>query len=193
MKRSPLSAYGVNDVSPYMPLRSVKYGCSSPIYSTPSSFLCTVDTVSSEFSIGTVYEASFLNPFGSMNEYIGMKMRTSSPFFARAGESEPNTSASPPDLEKGTASLETIRIFILKIIFQGRYKGKEKTPSRRFFWAFAGCFAMYRIVFLNTYAGKERWHGAGACILIIPSPVQGKMGLTEATYSVCIHPRCGLP
>ena len=51
-----------------------------------------------------------------MKEYIGMNMQTVSPFFASAGESEPKTSASPPDFEKGTASLENIRIFMFSII-----------------------------------------------------------------------------
>ena len=51
-----------------------------------------------------------------MNEYIGMNTRTSSPFFLSAGDNEPKTSASPPDFEKGTASLETIRIFMFSII-----------------------------------------------------------------------------
>ena len=67
-----------------------------------------------------------MNPDLSMKEYIGMNTLTSSPFRFRAGESDPITSASPPDFEKGTASLVTIRIFIREIMSHPMAESKGK-------------------------------------------------------------------
>ena len=80
--------------------------------STFSTVLEHVDTSTLPPSISTLNFTPFLNPFLSMNEYIGMRTLTFVPVFARAKDRAPITSASPPDFEKGTVSLDTIKTFI---------------------------------------------------------------------------------
>ena len=50
-----------------------------------------------------------------MFPYRGSTTRTSSPILTRAAESAPTTSASPPDLKKGTDSLETMQMFMFQL------------------------------------------------------------------------------
>ena len=63
-------------------------------------------------SIGIWYERVFFQSSLSMKEYIGMNTLISCPISESDWERAPTTSASPPDFEKGTVSLVTIKIFM---------------------------------------------------------------------------------
>ena len=65
-----------------------------------------------------------------MKPYMGIITLTESPVFCIDDERAPTTSASPPDLEKGTVSEVSISTFILQLHNRRVVKSREKNMKK---------------------------------------------------------------